>query len=205
MQFKDLIGLSIVTMFLFPVVLVGIMLAMGVVHLEYGDGKDDPQAAYLRTHEEYKATEAEQTKTFMALQLKEKELAAKESEVNREIERLENLKLETIKAKEEIMVNRKRIEELVQGSEVLQDKKIASLAEVYGAMRPEEAAPILLSLDDRMIVKILQKIPEARATSKIMAAMAAMDVKRTARITEKMGKKPLEPKPAKAAAKNPGA
>ncbi len=205
MQLKDLIGISLISLFLFPVVLVGIMLAMGVVHLEYGDGKDKPQEAYLRTHNDYKETEAEQTKTFQALQMKEEALRAKESEVNREIERLENLKLETIKAKEEIMANRKRIEELVQDSEMLQSKKIASLAEVYGAMRPEEAAPILLSLEDVMIVQILQKIPEARATSKVMAAMAALDVKRAARITEKMGKKPLDGKAAKGPEKKPGA
>ena len=69
----------------------------------------------------------------------------------------------------------------------LQDKQIASLAEVYGGMRPEEAAPILLSLDDGMVVRIMRKIPETRSTSKLMAALAALDVKRAARITRHLG------------------
>lgn len=197
MKLKDLLGISLVSIFLFPVILIGIMLATGVVHLETGDGKDKERLKPVFTGEDQaKQEEAEekQLKAFKALVLKDKELKEKEAEVNREIERLENLKMETMQAKEQIAEDRRKIEEAVGKSTEAQDKQIASLAEVYGGMRPDEAAPILLSLDNAMVVRIMKKIPEARATSKLMAALAALDVKRAAAITTLLGGKGKAPK-----------
>jgi flagellar motility protein MotE (MotC chaperone) len=199
MKLKDLLGISLVSLFLFPVVLIGIMLAAGVVHLETGDGKDKERLRPAYTGEDKaKQEEAEtrQLKAFKALELKEKELKDREAEVNRETERVENLKLETVQAKDEIAEERRRIEAAVGKSAETQDKQIASLAEVYGGMRPDEAAPILLSLDNAMVVRIMKKIPETRATSKLMAALAALDVKRAAVITNLMGGKARTVRPA---------
>lgn len=192
MKLKDIIGISLVSVFLFPVILIAIMLAAGVVHLEFGDGKDqDRLKQTLAIDEQAKQEEAEtkQLKAFKALELKEKSLAEKEAYVSKETERLEELKAETLKAKEEIEANRKKIETLVGKSAEIQDKQIISLAEVYGGMRPDEAAPILLSLSDDMVIKIMRKIPESKATSKLMAALAALDVKRAAKITTLLGSK----------------
>lgn len=202
MKLKDLIGISLVSIFLFPVILIAIMLAAGVVHIEFGDGKDKERlkTAYTGVDQaKQEEAEARQLKAFKALQLKERDLKEKETEINRGIERLENLKLETAVAKEEIAVHRRKIEELAGKSEELQDKQIAALAEVYGAMRPDEAAPILLSLDNAIVVRILRKIPETRATSKLLASIAALDVKRAAQITTLLGGKPNTGKPEKTA------
>lgn len=198
MKLKDLLGISLVSLFLFPVVLIGIMLAAGVVHLETGDGKDKERLKPAFTGEDkakQEEAEAKQLKAFKALELKEKELKDREAEVNRETERLENLKLETMQAKDQIAEERRRIEAAVGKSAEAQDKQIASLAEVYGGMRPDEAAPILLSLDNAMVVRIMKKIPETRATSKLLAALAALDVKRAAVITNLMGGKVKAGKP----------
>ena len=168
------------------------MLAAGVVHLEFGNGKDkDRLKQALAVDEQAKQEDAEskQLKSFKALELKEKELAEQEANVSKETERLEVLKTETMKAKEEIEATRKKIEALVGKSTEIQDKQIASLAEVYGGMRPDEAAPILLSLSDDLVIKIMRKIPETRATSKLLAALAALDVKRAAKITTLLGSK----------------
>ncbi|GEM_PF-1116257 len=193
MKLKDLLGISLVSIFLFPVILIGIMLAAGVVHLEFGDGKDKDRIKTAYTGEDQarqEESEAKQLKSFKALEIKEKELRDKEAEVNVDVERIENLKLETMKAKDEIAEHHRKIEELVNKSADLQDKQIASLAEVYGGMRPDEAAPILLSLENSMVVRIMKKIPETRATSKLMAALAALNVKRAAEITVLLGGKP---------------
>ena len=203
MKLKDLLGISLVSIFLFPVILIGIMLAAGVVHLEFGNGKDKDRLKTAYTGEDQAKqdeSEAKQLKAYKALELKQKEVDAKEADVNRETERLENLKLETVKAKDEIAEHRRKIEELVGKSQEVQDKQLASLAEVYGGMRPDEAAPILLSLEDPMVVRIMKKIPETRATSKLMAALAALNVKRAAHITLLLGGKGnLEKKPKTAA------
>jgi flagellar motility protein MotE (MotC chaperone) len=190
MKLKDLIGISLVSIFLFPVILIAIMLAAGVVHIEFGNGKDKERLKETfapPSDAQQEELEARQLKAFKAMESKEQDVKAKEAEVSREIERLEALKQETGKAREEIAAERKRIEDLVGRNSDLQDKQIASLAEVYGGMRPEEAAPILLSLDDAMVVRIMRKIPEARSTSKLLAALAALDVKRAAHITTLLG------------------
>jgi flagellar motility protein MotE (MotC chaperone) len=192
MKLKDLIGISLVSVFLFPVVLIGIMLAAGVVHLESGDGKDKDRLKETFTAADaiqQSGAEEKHLKAFKAAELKEKEVTAKQAELTKEIERLEALRLETSKAMEEITRERQRIEELVDRNSATEDRQLASLAEVYGGMRPEEAAPILLSLDDAMVVRILRKIPEARSTSKLMAALAALDVRRAARLTSLLGGK----------------
>jgi flagellar motility protein MotE (MotC chaperone) len=55
-------------------------------------------------------------------------------------------------------------------------------------MRPEEAAPILLTLNDELVATIMRLVPEVRSQSKLMGALGAMDVKRAARISRIMGK-----------------
>ena len=195
MKLKDLIGISLVSIFLFPVILIGIMMAAGVVRLEFGEAKDREkakQAFAVRDEAKQEEIESKQLKAYKAVETKEQDLKARQEALNREMERLENLKLETEKAREEIRLSQKRIEELVGRNSELQDKQIASLAEVYGGMRPEEAAPILLSLDDGMVVRIMRKIPETRSTSKLMAALAALDVKRAARITKLLGGRAID-------------
>lgn len=190
MKFKDLLGLSLVSVFLFPVVLIAVMIGTGMARLEFGDRHEAgaPAADFLHAEPEgQEAYEEKQTKAFLALEAREAALKARKSELDAEAERLENLKLETVKAKEEIVRERGRIEELVKQSSQIQDKKIANLAEVYGAMRPDEAAPVLLSLEDNLVVRILQKVPEARSASKLLAAMAALDVRRAALITKLLG------------------
>lgn len=192
MKLKDLIGISLVSLFLFPVVLIGIMLAAGVAHIEFGDGKDKERLKDSYTASEFmqqSQAEEKHLKAFKAAELKEKEIAGKQEELARETERLEALRLELDASRQEIQSERKKIEELVGKNSEVADKQIAALAEVYGGMRPEEAAPILLSLDDAMVVRILRKIPETRATSKLMAALAALDVKRAARLTALLGGK----------------
>lgn len=192
MKLKDIIGLSLVSLFLFPIVLIGIMLATGVAHIQFGDGKDKERLKETFTASELmlqSQTEEKHLKAFKAAEQKEKEIAERQQELARETERLEALRLEMETAKREIEGERRKIEELVGKHSEVADKQIAALAEVYGGMRPEEAAPILLSLDDAMVVRILRKIPETRATSKLMAALAALDVKRAARLTALLGGK----------------
>lgn len=191
MQLKEIIGISLISIFAFPLILLAVLIMSGVVHLEMGDPKEKirlREALIAAEATKQDESEAKQLKAYKALHAKESELDALEANLAREEERLENLKLELTREKDEILKHRQRIEELVLQSTDLQDKQILGLAEVYGAMKPDEAAPILLSLKDSLVVRILKKIPEPRSTSKLLAAMAALDVRRAARITEAMGR-----------------
>jgi len=61
------------------------------------------------------------------------------------------------------------------------------LAQVYAAMKPVEAAPILMNLDDNSIARIMKKIPDTRTQGKLLAAIGALNSKRAASVTKILG------------------
>lgn len=191
MRIKDIIGLAVLSLVLFPITLLGTLMATGVVRLEMGldnDTKAEVNTYLRRYHPEQDRSEVKSMKSLAALEKKQNELREKEEDLRRENQRLENIRLENQNLKNEIVQNRLKIEKLVAESSDIKKKRLIALAEVYGSMRPEEAAPILLSLDDQMIAEIIRLIPEVRMQSKLMGAMGAMDVKRTAKISKIIGK-----------------
>ncbi len=190
MSIKDIIGIAVVSMVFFPVVLMVMMFATGVARIDFGlDGETKAKAnTYLRKYNPIQdEAEVKQMKTFEALNKKEEEIKDQQAELNREIERLELLKNENAKLKEAISKDKNDLEKLVAQSSDIKQKRIEALAEVYGTMRPEEAAPILLTMSDKMVADIMRLIPEVRSKSKLMGALGTMDVKRAARISKLMG------------------
>jgi flagellar motility protein MotE (MotC chaperone) len=188
---KDVGTAALASLFLFPVVFVAVLLMTGTVHLSLGDGEDDKKDGLVRFLETYHpkqdSSDAEQSKLFEALKLKEAALSERENRVREEILRLENIKIENDNLKKEIEQHRVRIEQLVGQSKELSDERLDALATVYGNMKPVEAAPILLSMKDDEIVGIIRRIPEVRAQAKLMAAIGAMNIERAAVITQKLG------------------
>ncbi|MGL1935129.1 MAG: hypothetical protein OCD01_08915 [Fibrobacterales bacterium] len=189
-RLKDVITAGIASLFLFPVVFVVVLLATGTIHIEMGEGDaaKDGLVQFLETyHPKQDSSDSEQSKLFEAIKLRDKNLELREARLQEEIERLENIKMENDVLKKEIGQHRDRIEKLVGESKELSDERIDALAQVYGNMKPTEAAPILLSLNDDDIVGIVKRIPEVRAQAKLMAALGAMSNERAAVITKKLG------------------
>jgi flagellar motility protein MotE (MotC chaperone) len=189
-QIKDLVTVGLLSTLLFPVVLILVLLLTGVVHLDLGMNKSTAKdmTQYLEKYSPLQdEADSKQSKLFQANQKKVLEIDEKEKKVIAEIERLESLKIENTDLKNEIEAQRTRIEALVGENRELSDKRIDALAQVYGSMKPIEAAPILLSLTEDQIAKIITKIPENRSKAKIMAAIGAMDRDRAAIITKILG------------------
>jgi len=190
MRFKDLIGIALLSVVLFPITLLGVLLATGVVHLKLGmneQAKTEINSYLRRYHPEQDRAEARQMKSLKALESKEEVLQTEGENLRREQERLDVLRLENAQLKKEILSHRKKIENLVEQSSDLQKKRLVALAEVYSSMRPEEAAPILLSLNDQLVADIIRLIPETRSQSKILGTLGALDVKRAAQISKLIG------------------
>lgn len=190
LKITDIIGIGVASLLLFPVIFFAVLLGSGTAHLEFGEDKSvqNKLLGYLeQISPQQKQSDLEQSRVFEANQLKEAELAAKQERLAEEIARLEALKAENARFKDSISQDRKRIEGLVGENRELSDVRIAELAQVYGAMKPVESAPILLNLQDTAISRILKKIPETRSQAKIMAALGAMDAKRAAEITKILG------------------
>ena len=64
-------------------------------------------------------------------------------------------------------------------------KVYARLAKLYGAMKPEEAAAVFRNLEDDQVIPILTRMDEEAASK----ALATMEPKRAARLTQAMIKK----------------
>lgn len=188
---RDIVGVGIASLLLFPVIFFTVLLASGTAHLELGGLNDETRkklSGYLERHTPaQEQQDLEQSKLFEANKKLSAELTQQEALLREEAARLELVKLENAKAQEVIEKERARIDQMVEQSKGLSDQKVEELAQVYGAMKPVEAAPILMNLDDISVAKILKRVPEVRAQAKLMAAIGALDTQRAAGITKILG------------------
>jgi len=188
---KDIIGVGIASLLLFPVIFFTVLLASGTAHLEIGGVNEETRkklSGYLERHTPaQEKTDLEQSKLFEANKKLALELAEQQRKLQEEAARLELVKLENTKAQEQIQKERARIDQMVEQSKGLSDQKVEELAQVYGAMKPVEAAPILMNLEDVSVAKIVKRVPEVRQQAKLLAAIGALDTKRAASITRILG------------------
>jgi len=188
---RDLIGVGIASMLLFPVVFFAVLLASGMARLEVGALNEEVKkmiSGYLERHSpDQEAQDLEQSKLYEANRRLAAELEEKARLLKEEASRLELLKLETSQSLAQMNQNREEINKKVGESDVLTNQKIEELAQVYAAMKPVEAAPILMNLDDNSIARILKKIPDSRSQGKLLAAIGALSAKRAASVTKILG------------------
>jgi len=188
---RDLIGVGIASLLLFPVVFFAVLLISGTVKFEVNGLNDETKkkiVGYLERHTpEQEMYDVEQSKLYEANRKLSAELDEKHKEIQEESARLELLKLETSQNLEKINQNREEIDKKVGESQVLSDKKIEELAQVYASMKPIEAAPILMNLDDNSIARILKRVPDSRSQAKLLAAIGALNTKRAAAVTKILG------------------
>jgi flagellar protein FlbB len=89
------------------------------------------------------------------------------------------------KTRNELAEERKKLEKLVSQSDELDKKRIKQLAKVYSAMRPEEAATIIETLDDNLVITILTSMGDDRQKAKILSLISK---EKATRISKKIGK-----------------
>ncbi len=188
---RDIIGVGIASLLLFPVIFFIVLLASGTAHLELG-GVDSATrkklSGYLERHTPaQEKQDLEQSQMFEANRRLSSDLAEQQEKLRQEAARLEMMKLENAKTLEQIQNNRQHIDRMVEQSKSLSDEKIEELAQVYGAMKPVEAAPILMNLQDSAVARIVKKVPETRQQAKLLAAIGSLDTKRAAEVTRILG------------------
>lgn len=193
LKVKDVFIAGVISTVLFPVVLISVLLFTGAIHFDVG--VDDSSAKKLNDYLERLGPEQQdaddmQLPVYKANQAKADELEEQRSFIEAEKKRLEELKLENLDIKKSIESTRNAIEKLVSKDNELNQQKLEALAQMYAAMKPIEAAPILMNLPDSSIAELLEKIPETRSKGKLMAALGAMDEVRAAKISKKMGISP---------------
>jgi flagellar motility protein MotE (MotC chaperone) len=189
-RIRDIIGVGVASLLLFPIVFLGVLLLSDTAHIQIGTSKavESELMGYLeRFTPEQDKSDAMQSPLYKANLKKEQELREQEQFLAKEIARLEAIKVENALLKKQMDEQREKIELFVGESKDLSDAKVEELAQVYGSMKPIEAAPILLSLEDRNIARIIKRIPEVRSQAKILAALGAMERDRAASVTKILG------------------
>ena len=186
---KDLIAIGIVTVDSLPVLYLIALFLLGYARLEIGPMKLDPderrQVRLMRQTWRRDSLAVVMSQTYRANQAAADSLEEERKRLQREKDQVELIKAELEREREGLQRERERLEELISQSQDLQDKRVKQLARVYGAMRPAEAARILETLSDDLVVKILRGMGDARQSGKIMQALSGGKAKR---ISVKMGK-----------------
>lgn len=190
MKLKDVIIAVAIAAALFPVVLCLTMYATGFMQVNFGWKKQEtakPAVEVIKYTPYQESLMVVHSKSFQALEAQRIELNRKEKKVIEDQVRLQEIEREVTRRNEELEKTRKRLEELVGKSAELEDRRIKQLAGIYGAMRAEEAAPILFTLRDDLIVRILLGISDNRAKAKLLSAMGNLSKERTGKISKLLG------------------
>jgi flagellar motility protein MotE (MotC chaperone) len=176
-------GIGIVT---FPIIYITMMIMDGQLRIEKGSKKPElkEEVEVMKYSPVQDSLSVVNSKTYESLLLQEKRLESEKRRLSKQEERIQLLDKELAEKAQIIEKSRKDIELVVKNNESLEEKRIRALAKIYAAMRPDEAAPILETLPDKLIVTIFKGITEDRQKAKILEKM---DRKRAGQISKLMG------------------
>lgn len=81
-----------------------------------------------------------------------------------------------------VTISKKEIEQQMKEREAAEKKRVSKLARLYNAMKPRDAAEAMDSLDDDLVIAILQRMDEGNAAKVLSEFQPA----KTARLTQLM-------------------
>jgi flagellar motility protein MotE (MotC chaperone) len=191
---KELIIIVAVLTFSFPVVYVLMMLATGSARIEFNQPakpkKDDKELKFMKLSAKKDSLAAVQSQTFFAIEKQKADLDDEKKRMGEQQDHVLMVEQELEKTRSDLTEERKKLEKLVGQSDELDKKRIKQLAKVYSAMRPEEAARILETLDDDLLINILGAMGDDRQKAKILSVLSP---DKASRVSKKIGK-PLKSK-----------
>lgn len=210
MRVKDVIALGLLALVSFPVILLGVLMWTGNVRLAFGP--EDASQSAARERLQVRPEDMDHAATLPvahggeamdgALGMRETELDRREAEVQREMTRLEDVRVQTDRLRDTIERERKRIESLLVGRDSVEITRLQVLARTFTGMKPDQAAKILNGLDDVLVTGILRTVTEDRPRAKILAAIGKLDAQRAAaiaRLLRSVDGRSSEPAPSPAA------
>jgi flagellar motility protein MotE (MotC chaperone) len=171
----------------FPVIYMLMLLATGNARIEFSkprEKKDERQVKLIALSARRDSLAEVQSHMFFALEKQKADLESEKKRAAEEGERMAMVREELEKERTQLTEERKRLEKLVGQSDELDQKRIKQLGKVYAAMRPEEAAHILGTLDDDLLIKILGAMGDDRQKAKVLAAIP---LEKATRISKKIG------------------
>ncbi len=189
LSLKELIIIVAILTLSFPVVYVLMMLATGTARIEFNQPvkakKDEREVKLMRFNAKKDSLEAVQSQTFFAIEKQKGDLDEEKKKMAEQQDHVTMVEQELEKTRNELTEERKKLEKLVGQSDELDKKRLKQLAKVYSAMRPEEAARILETLDDDLLINILGAMGDDRQKAKILTALSP---DKASRVSKKIGK-----------------
>jgi len=196
MRLKDVIALGILSLLSFPLVLLGILLGMGKIHMSFGDTPLSPEAkARLAEHAEAPLHPvAAPAAPAGAKEGQVAELDQRESQIQEEQKRLEGLQQDVARGRDSLQRELDRLakehqdlEQLLGRRDSVDAVRVKALAATLAAMKPDDAAKILVGLDNSMATNVLRAISEVRSRGKILAAIGHLSQERAALLAKFLG------------------
>jgi flagellar motility protein MotE (MotC chaperone) len=184
---KEIIIISATLVFSFPVIYLLLLFATGSARIEMNHGKKDEKqekkVEMIKLTAKKDSLAATQSKTFIALEQEKADIEKEKQRLAEQQDRIKMVQQELEKTRTELSEERVKLEKLVSQSDELDKKRIKQLAKVYSAMRPEEAARILETLDDDLCINILSSMGDDRQKAKILSTLSA---EKAARVSKKI-------------------
>jgi flagellar motility protein MotE (MotC chaperone) len=190
---KNIVIVAVVAIVTFPVMYMIVLFATGYARIEFGfDEMRDTQqqnVKMMERSEEMDSLIARQSKTFEAMVQERARLRKERTRLEQMRTHIQELTDELARQKEQLQQKRQAIEKTVEKSDKLSQDKIKELASIYGTMDAEEAAAILQTIDNDLVIKILKAIRDERQKAEIVAALPR---NKASAISKKIGTPPVQ-------------
>lgn len=150
--------------------------AAGLADKERAD-KATPETDPLRTAKSSIPSSAE---TLSFLEQRELELKRKEQSLQEQEKHLLQMQKEVEEKLQELITIQKDIQTFRNEKAETKNASIRSLAQIYGTMKPKEAAKLLENMDEKLVVSLLSTMKANEAAE----ILSIMDFKKAAKISE---------------------
>lgn len=127
-----------------------------------------------------KSTIPSSAETLSILEQRELELKRKEQSLQEQEQHLLQMQKEVEQKLQELIALQKEIHTFRTEKSEAKNANIRSLAQIYGSMKPKEAAKLLENMDEKLVVNLLSTMKANEAAE----ILAIMDFKKAAKISE---------------------
>jgi flagellar motility protein MotE (MotC chaperone) len=189
LQIKDLITIAMVSIISFPILYLIMLLVTGTAKFVITSQtpefeKKQYELKYQSLSNRKDSLIAIHSQSFVASENAKKEAGLELEKLNKQGERISLLQQELDNTRQLLSTEREKFEKFSAQTDELEAKRIKQLAKVYGAMRASEAAQILETLDDDLLVKVFIAIGDDRQKAKIMSSLSQ---NKAAQLSKKIG------------------
>ncbi len=127
-----------------------------------------------------KSSSASSAEILSYLEQKEMELKRRERNLQEQELHLLEMQKEAEQKLQELIVIQKDIQSFRNEKTEAKNASVRSLAQIYGSMKPKEAAKLLENMDEKLVVNIVSTLKSNEAAE----ILAVMDSKKAAKISE---------------------